>query len=570
MYNLIDAVANSETECDTKAKEVAWYYTSNILVEDNEAPKAELSICNMLTGEYVTEYVAIDELNKEKFKKLILKNGGVCTCPDAQFKKLKSEYFKSLIDKSAHIIKIHKDLGWKNSNGTNVFLGHNKISLTGEESGYRGNIDVSPVGNTDELVAMIDKWIIGCSEWSPLEAVISFSVAATILPFIRLVWGMELDNPIIHIIGGSTTGKSTALKMHVSFGSDFTNRKRSFLISFESSLVSIIHRIGQNWGFPVSIDELSAGSRKSYDEFIYTLGNGEEKDRLKAGGIGLQESATFSTVVMTSGEISMHRKCSNNEGIRGRCFEIPNVHWTESKEQSVAIIECLRNNHGLITPLVAEEMLKNSDFWHDRWNEISNKVHSKILDDKVYVSITPRVADFVTLFTMAAEVVNKIFSIKLNVDAIFKFCYDYIIIANAEEANLAERAYACIMGHFSNNLALYPDGELYGCKDQYNGYSLQTEEEGFHRDAARVRKVMGKELNKQVVFRKSSIERILDEGGFSVKVALNKLKEANLLATKDRARCTNRATINGVEQDVVVVYYKNDADDAIVVNDIIE
>ena len=60
------------------------------------------------------------------------------------------------------------------------------------------------------------------------------------------------------------------------------------------------------------------------------------------------------------------------------------------------------------------------------------------------------------------------------------------------------------------------------------------------------------------VYEMSAMERILDENGFSPKVTLNKLKEARLLSTKDNYRCTAKMTINGVEQDVVIVYYKSD------------
>ena len=164
---------------------------------------------------------------------------------------------------------------------------------------------------------MIKKQILDIKEWSPMQAVIAFSASATVLPFVKTFWGVDLDNPILHLHGGSTSGKSTVLKLNAGLGSN-PAKKKAFWLTHESSLVALIKRIGNNMGYPVSIDELSSAKRKEYDEFVYSLGNGEEKDRVKAGGVGLQESASFSTVIMSSGEVSLLRKCSSNEGIRAR------------------------------------------------------------------------------------------------------------------------------------------------------------------------------------------------------------------------------------------------------------
>lgn len=542
------------------ATKVSAFTINNVSIIEGEAPSISLGIIDYLQGGVNNVLLKVDEITPASLKRCILRNNGLCLEEDKIYTNLMEEYCRMVAEKVIEVIRRHKKLGWHKIDGKPVFLGDQAVSTENIKSQYEGDLDIKPKGSIENITQMIKEHILTCKEWSPLQAVIAFSVGATVLPFAKMFWGVELNNIVIHLLGGSTTGKSTSLKLHAGLGANACNKNKGFWITHESSLVAIIRRIGNNFGFPVSIDELSATnrSRKDYDEFVYALGNGEEKDRMKAGGVGLQKSASFSTVILSSGELSILKKCSANEGIRVRCIEIANEHWTESKEQANAIAKCIRYNHGLVPPLVAEELLKNSEEWRNRWEQLDKKVQDKIAKDKIILSIVPRVADFVILFTLAAELANKVLGISLDTEKIFKFCYEYIIVANADEANLGQRVYEYIMEYFSIHRDRFALGEVYGCKSQWDGYTLNDSEEGFYREAKRVRKVNGIELDKQIVLRKSAIERILGERGFSVKVALNKLKEAGYLQTHDKKRTTSRATINDIEQDVVIIYYRED------------
>ena len=530
----------------------------NICILEGESPKLTVEFPSCMNGERVEATLSLDEMTPSSLKKCILKNQGICLDGKKLYVSLLEEYGRQAMRRTLQVFKFHKRLGWNKMEEKISFLANEVVSVDDEKSEYIGNKAVKPQGNIENISTMIKENILSCEEWSPLQAVVAFSVAATILPFAKMEWGIEMDNFIIHLIGGSTTGKSTSLKLHASLGSNITDKKNSFWITHDSSLPAIISRIGDNKGFPVAIDELSSGTKKEYNDFVYNLGNGEEKDRMKAGGVGLQKSATFSTIILSSGEVSILRKCSVNEGIRARCIEIANEQWTESKEQANAIVNCLKSNHGLVPPLVAEELLKNSEEWKEYWNQIEKKVQDRIAKDEVCVSIIPRVADFVVLFTVAATLANKVLDIELDIEKVFEFCYEYIIIANAEEANLAKRVYSYILEYYSMHKDLFALGDYMGCQSQFNVYYLNDNEEGIVRDAYRKRLINGQVYEKQIIFRKSVMEHILDEGGFSVKVALAKLKEGKYLLTHDNKRCTKEVTINDVTQDTVIVFFRED------------
>lgn len=378
------------------------------------------------------------------------------------------------------------------------------------------------------------------------------------LPYVNQEWNYSLDNKLLHLVGGSTTGKTTALVLFSGLGSN-PNPKKGYWINFASTDGSIIKRIGYNYGYPVVIDELSMGGKKEYDAFVYTIGNGDEKDRLKPGGTGLQESVTYQIIVLSSGEESLYRKCSKKEGIRVRCVEFSNVKWTKSKEQSEAIKECMKMNHALVTEKVAQELLDHNEKWRERWKFWQRRVTKMFLKNKVRLAIEGRIADYVVLFALSAEIANEVLNIKLNLEAIFNFCYKHIIVANLSEANMAESGYAAIVEYISNHPDKFADGTFYGgVVSTTNNIILSEEMDGCLIEAKNGRTINGEVYDLMYIFRRGAIEDILMNAGFSEpKVVLNKLREEKYLKVKDKVRNTHPCTINGQEQNCVVVYLKD-------------
>ncbi len=370
-------------------------------------------------------------------------------------------------------------------------------------------------------------------------------------------WNADLNNVILHLFGGSSNGKSTALTLFVSVATN-PEKKKGYWLIFASTEGSLVKRIGNNEGLPVVIDELSGVTKKELDGFVYTIGNGEEKDRLKPGGIGLQESATFQTVVMSSGELSLLKKCTQNEGLRARCFEFANEQWTSSKSQAVNVKACLSKNYGLIAPMIAKELIHNSNRWRQRLNYYRRKVEKEIRERNITCSIKDRVGEYVALFTLAGEVTNATLNISLKIDEIFDFFFTNIVVANDEEANMGKNAYYTIMKYVSEHRDLFADAGFYGgTRSQFNTFDLDADKDGFIY-GCRNHIVDDKVYNNIIVFRSGRIESVLSEAGFSeTKVALYKLRQSKLIKTKDANRNTYPYVINGTEVNCVAVYFED-------------
>lgn len=524
----------------------------SITILDGELPVITLRIQSLLLGGIKYAKVCYADLTPKTLKNCVTKNGGAPTDWNDLLNVLMQDIKTCIEHNLFEVMYGHTKLGWIERTDGLAFCCQNIISSDNESSEYMGKLDIRPKGTLDNIVRMIKSQILSTSEWSPLEAIIAFSVASIVLPFAKDVWGKSMNNMILHLVGNSTSGKSTSLRLHAGLASNPFNEKSGLWLNHQSSLAALIRRIGHNQGFPVSIDELSSGSKKEYTDFVYAIGNGEEKDRLKAGGTALCDSANFSTIVLSSGEISILKKCSANAGIRARCVEFRNVKWTDSKEQADAIYDCLRDNYGCVAPLVAQELLNNSNRWKTRWDQIQDKIKKQMDEEKIRLAVGQRISEFVALFTLAAEIANEVVGINLNVDEICKFCYLHVITVNADEANLGERAREYLLRYASEHPEEF--SEDVRCETFIGSYYSKNSIKGFFRQAKRIRKINGKEYRRQLVIFIDAYEKLLEAGGFSPTVASHELREAHFLQTKDSKRYTYHVVHNELDKDCYVLY----------------
>lgn len=523
---------------------------------DEESIEVRLRMESLFTGEIKYATIKLKDWTQNKLRKCIAEKGYMSTDWKGLFKRLSTE-IEDFRQTNSRIKTIngHTKVGWSKRAEDIVFYHKKMISSGNQSSEYMGGVDIDPKGSLDNIVNMIKQWILSTPEWSPLEAVIAFSVASVVLPYANCAFGKNINNLVVHLVGNSTTGKSTALRVHVGFASNPFNEKNGFWLNHQSSLVALIRRIGDNHGFPVGIDELSSGTKKEYTDFIYAIGNGDEKDRLKAGGTGMQDSAKFSLIILSSGEVSILKMSSKNAGIMARCIELRNVAWTDSKEQADSINACLMENYGLVAPLVAEELLNNSDLWKARWDQIYARVNSQMNKEKIQLSIGARISEYVVLVTLAAEIAKKVLNINLNVDKIYDFCYLHVILANADEANLAERAYEYLLRHASENPAEFPD---VGYGTPVGSYCSKNKVKGFFREAQRNKIINGKEYDRQLVLFPDTYEKILKEGEFSPVVVSHELHEAGYLQSHDKKRHTLRLTYNDSNIKCYAIYCRQE------------
>lgn len=134
---------------------------------------------------------------------------------------------------------------------------------------------------------------------------------------------LQKENFGLHLIGNSSCGKSTALRVACSvFGSEFHSWRTT-----DNSAESWATSCNDNL---LSLDDMGQASAESIGEISYMLGNGEGKGRANRKGVA-RNISTFKNCVISTGELGIqaklnerkHGKQSYQGGQAVRMVEIP-------------------------------------------------------------------------------------------------------------------------------------------------------------------------------------------------------------------------------------------------------
>ena len=330
----------------------------NVILEKvtltEEGTMVTIKLLNYMDDEYKFETIPRCELTERTLQRLLLKNACVCTDYEAVYESISKCVDIALIQHDMRYLnRAHSTLGWKRSNDEIRFYSEAIYSEKNNiESQYIGDFDIKRVGTLECFKTFFNDYFRNNLE---MEAVLAMGAGATVLGFANNAWGYDMNNPVCHLVGNSSSGKTTAAMLFASMaGCPSLKKDDSFFISFLDTTNALVKRIGSIDGYPLAIDEFSTKSHKqSISAFIYTLANGREKNRTTAGGMVLQKSNKFTSVFITTGESSILSRCSNNDGIRGRLLEFPDIEWTTSAEEADTIKEFCISNYGILTPMIS-------------------------------------------------------------------------------------------------------------------------------------------------------------------------------------------------------------------------
>lgn len=522
-----------------------------VRLTDEDDIEVLLLIFDFIQRQYVLEDILRTEISPESIRRVILKHAGICTDAKKDCKFILNKVDKLLFlntTTSSQISAKHFKLGWVFTCDL-YFNAHQQYSVVGvENSVYSGTYAVTPTGCLDDFVVLFNTVLI---DNVPMQAVMCMAAAATVLPYANQMWGLSLYNPINHLIGNSTTGKTTAAYLFASFGGAPEGRD-GFMFSFLGTENAIIKQVGNIAGYPIAIDEFSTGlSKTGWSNFVYTMANGRGKVRCQAGGSRVQQVDEFSTVFLTTGEMSILRKCNKNEGIRARLFEYQlDTSWTRSAEESDLIKSVCKRNYGLITPLIAQELLKNGAAWESRFRKWRERTIELIRAKKLLLGISDRVSDFVALYMVSCEILMSVLGIEMKKYSIFDFFFLHILVKNAQDANLGMRTYETIVAYLSKNRHLYP--ELVPLGDDF---IMESDIEGFIAESHKGKVINGKKYRDYAVFDVDILDTVLLRRGFSdPKVALRALQKDGYLLTKDKNRLYIERRVNGITTRVYGVW----------------
>lgn len=314
---------------------------------------------------------------------------------------------------------IHKQLDWSkfavNNTFVPIFKGYNIVSKNDDvQSSYEGDYYVKPRGSLAKWKDLINQYVLGTN----LEVAVIVGLSACVNAYIGRTIGY--DNMIIHIMGESTTGKTTAGMLALSTASypdQNLSSKESLFRTWNSTKNAMFQPLVGNTGFPVLFDEFSMNKDYSITDLVYALANGKDKSRLNKE-CEQRISSSFQTTIISTGEASLYNKCSNNTGLLVRIIEFCNIQWTESAEQSNTIKQGVRNNCGWAILEVAKYILTL-----DRKDILNafDECKQAFLDNLLSVNnFSNRIATKYALLLLTTIISKKALGIDFNYDSILE------------------------------------------------------------------------------------------------------------------------------------------------------
>lgn len=426
---------------------------------------------------------------------------------------------------------VHSKLGFMEHNGKTIYKLQEAIGL---DSTYVGECKVKPKGSYSEYINMIRNHVIGNVE---LEFAMVSGLSAILLGYIGEELG--LDSIIIHLVGNSTTGKSTALKLAISsFG--YPEVKHNGLYgTYNGTNNALIKKLGGLKGVPYALDEISMSESNNFTKFVYSLANGADKERLNKDS-ELMEKESWLTTILSNGEKSITRSSNKNAGVQVRVIEAENFTWTKSSEHAEAINSVILNNYGHLAIEFAKYLLnQDKKKLIKDYREVKKYLYDELYKRGVYDDMSMRRCNKFAIIIQTAFLLQELLDMVLDVKGMIE------MIIKIEQESIKHRSlHKVVIDFIKEYVGRY--------RNKFDGKSKSNSPEVLG-------KITEKEDYTEIQMEQFSFELMIKEGGYEdVKVVLRELKTAGFLdCDKDRTTRTRKNGV-GVKTKYIVIKLPKD------------
>lgn len=481
-------------------------------------------------------------------------------------------YFQQVVYQQAEAIQtstpIHSQLGWYYD--TNLeqlgYLASRSIykpNIERNKSVYFGAYDIGMNPEKPEK----DGWkerkeflksdILGHDK---LECVCLVALSAATIGLLHN-YGKDTLNPIVHLKGDSSQGKTTAAYLGISVaGKPFNGtieknignqRKRvsSLFRSWNATENAISALLAGNEGVPIAFDELG-NFRGNLDNLTYSMGNGTEKSRANSDST-LCETSSFHTAILSTGEISIREKIKGqNTGKYIRFMEIPGP-FTESAEHSRRIKKAAQELYGYELHLFATYLVNLSkEAVLEKYEESVREFRDKLPEN---ASLADRIAEGIGgILLTTAYLAEQALKLPFDKEKLCKLIIDNVL---TEELTIGrgERSFEKVIEWMDKNIEHFKkigsglEAEEPKCKPAYGTYTIKPSKDNPNSKVV------------EYVIRPDYLEQALKENNYSLEVLDEWAKKGYIIPEKGK-KLYNRSVIekNGHREKVYKIQYLSD------------
>lgn len=405
------------------------------------------------------------------------------------------EYLQDLEDLNHNVIPEAQSvshLGWTSNGLFSPYM--ENLEFDGLENFRKVFESVHPYGD-------YEKWLGMARKVRQAGSAARIALAAAFASIVIKAIGKL--NFLLHLWGGSGTGKTVAQLLAVSVWAD-PNDGAGYLQTFNGTLVGLEQLAGFVNNLPLILDEFQlVKDKKSFEQTVYMLCEGIGKTRgAKAGG--LQKTPTWKNCTITSGESPITHAASG-AGAVNRIIEIECREMLF--EDAVEVLDVIRSNYGYAGKLFMAFMST------DQAKEKAAGLYKQFYRDIGTSSTEKQTMAAAILLTADALATEWIFcdGRGLTVGDIEPYLH------SREAVDIGARGYEYIQDFYVSNAARF-DPSADPCYGSVSG------------DEVRIIK--------------SVFERICEEGGYNPRALLSWLDQAGRLS-KGKDNLYKSAKVNG-------------------------
>ena len=501
-YSITNGVSEGDTICSLYAK-VSTVFIDHLTMEQSYALEFMHAILNeihtiripysdlLTTGISSLMRLGLDVGNNNKQS---LSNALLASIPYAEVKFVVTSY------------------GFSTFKGQNIFICDRVLSKDPFQESLvvqHDKYDLTPKGSYDNWIQMYVDYVKG---YPTLELAVVLGMSAPIICYLNSSYP-DLKSLLINFSGDSSIGKTTALSLAVSVAGEPNKGHRSLLRSWNSTKNASLGQLEGLFGLPIAYDELGANSHTKLDSLLYTLTEGIGRSRARSDG-SLRETGTWSTTILSSGELDIFTRLSEASGLKNRVLDFNDIPWTNSARQAEEIKASITANHGWLLPAFVDCLFyEDADIEHYFEEAVEG-----LKKDPALTITSERVFKKLAVIIVTANLLNDTKLLDVDVKAI----YD-LVVSQESEANqlrdIGKQAHEALMQYLLANRSLISPGS---------------------------RSKIGYIEGQSVCIYRDQLTKVLKELGFEdARIVRKKWLESNVIVPSEPDRVTTRKVIDG-------------------------
>ncbi|WP_180554442.1 cassette chromosome replicative helicase [Staphylococcus haemolyticus] len=397
--------------------------------------------------------------------------------------------------------------------------------------------DLTPKGTFDNWYNMYLEEVKGSLL---LELAVVFGISALVTSFLKHKHDVEFAGIIFSFTGQSSTGKSTAASLAVSVAGNPTKGNETLFRNWNATRNALEGYLSNNFGIPIVFDELSSATFKDTTGLLYSITEGQGRQRSNVHG-EVKTPKNWGTSVISTSEYSIFNDSAQNDGLRVRTIEI-NEQFTTNATNADNIKKAVALNYGHVLPLVAKYLINREDEVIQWFYKEVDWFEAKLKDDKSNTG--NRMFKRYAVITTSAKILGRVLSTDIDIANIRDYFIDYHT-HTVSERSLADKAIDVIIQFVAQNRGKFSDeGALKNMFENYGLISLKDD----HIEVKMIANVFKQMLNNHQFQDVNNVVNALRDKGF-------------ILA--DRGRQTTKRSVkdnSGKKQSLVFYHLKLDVE----------